>query len=55
MNRIKICLYGEAQQQLKTTEPASPQRGRLTSRNRNCSKIIKERGRKIGSVSQMGA
>jgi hypothetical protein len=38
---------GDAQQKLNTTDPTSRQRGRSTSKIRNCLKIIKERRREI--------
>jgi hypothetical protein len=44
---------GDAQQQLKTTDPTSRQRGRPTSKSRNCLKMSKKEG--IGRRSQMGA
>jgi hypothetical protein len=46
---------GNAKQKLKTKEPTSRQRGRPTSTNRNCLKVMKEKRRKIGRGSQMGA
>jgi hypothetical protein len=46
---------GDDPQKLKSTEPTYRQRGRPTSTNPKLSKkIIKERMRKIGRVSQMG-
>jgi hypothetical protein len=46
---------GEAQQQLKTTDPTSRQRGRPHRQIRDFLKIVKERRRKTGRGSQMGA
>jgi hypothetical protein len=46
---------GDAQQQLKTTDQISCQRGHPTSTNSELSKIIKERMRKYGRRSQMDA
>jgi hypothetical protein len=47
--------FGEGQKQLKITDPTSRHRGRPTSTTCNCLKIIKERKKKIGRWSQMGA
>jgi hypothetical protein len=46
---------GNARQILKTTDPTSRQRGRPTSTKPQLSKIIKERGGRIGLESQMSA
>jgi hypothetical protein len=50
----KVCA-SYAQQELKTTDPTSRQRGRPTSRNRSRIKIIRERRRKICGWSQISA
>jgi hypothetical protein len=46
---------GDAQQKLKTIEPTFRQKRRPHQQIRNCLKIIKERRKKIGCGSQMGA
>jgi hypothetical protein len=46
---------GDAQQELKTTDPTSRQIGCPTSRNKQLPKIIRERFGKIGRGSQMSA
>jgi hypothetical protein len=46
---------GDAQQKLETTDPTSRQRGRPHQQIHNCVKITKERKKKIGRETQMGA
>jgi hypothetical protein len=43
---------GEAQQQLKSTDPTSRQRGRPISETRNCLKVIKKEGEKLVAGSR---